>query len=143
MIPIMPERSCGDCKSCCEGWLWADIYGDKMYTGKPCHYICDSGCSIYENRPENPCVNYKCLWLINNSIPGWMKPNKCGVILTERQKNDIYYIEAIETGIKMDSSVLSWLFHLSIKNNINICYHINREPFFIGSKNFLEIMTQK
>ena len=137
-IPVIPERQCGDCKACCEGWLHADIYGEKMYSGRPCHFICETGCSIYKDRPIEPCVSYKCLWLKENKIPGWMKPNKCGVILSEKTIKKISYIEAVEAGKKFDSSVLSWLFMLHINHHVNIYYIISGSSHMIGSKEFLE-----
>jgi hypothetical protein len=143
MIPIIPERTCGDCKACCEGWLSAKIYDTNMYPGKPCHYICETGCSIYEDRPENPCINFKCLWLKNNNVPGWMKPNKCKVILVEREIEGIFYIDATETGAKMDSSVLSWIFMLYVNNQINIAYQIAGGLNWIGSPEFVKAMSKK
>ena len=142
-IPIISERSCGDCKACCEGWLHAEIYGHKMYRGKPCHFINDSGCSIYENRPSEPCKNYKCLWLSNTDIPGWLKPNKCGVILTMRSIDGIKYIEAIEMGVKMDSSVLSWLFTTYANHGFNVSYTVDGGCNWIGSREFINAMEKK
>jgi hypothetical protein len=143
MIPIIPERHCGDCKACCEGWLSGKIYNIDMYPGKPCHFVCETGCSIYKDRPEDPCKNYGCLWLEDTNVPGWMKPNKCGVILTHKKIKNIDYIEATETYKKMESEILSWLVMQFVNHNINVCYSIDRTRHWIGSKEFIKAMNDK
>jgi hypothetical protein len=116
-------RSCNGCTACCEGWLWGSAHGHNFYAGRPCHFMCESGCSIYENRPEDPCKTFKCMWLINDDIPEWLKPNLSKVIIVQRNNEKVGdYIEVYETGQKIDSTVLSWFFeyHLSTKTNISI-----------------------
>lgn len=135
---LIPERQCGDCQACCEGWLHANIYGEFMYPGKPCHFIGDKGCSIYKNRPEDPCKNYKCMWLEDNTIPGHFKPNKIGTILTKRRIKGINYIEASDAGKKIDSSLLAWL----MNSGANFTYSIERQPHWFGSHEFNRAMKE-
>jgi hypothetical protein len=143
MIPIMPARQCGSCKACCEGWLAAEIHGEKMLPGKPCHYICETGCSIYQDRPKEICEAYSCLWLKDNSIPGWLKPNECNVILTRKEINGISYIEATETNNKkIDSSVLSWLILNVLNTEDNLKYEVAGGIYWVGSKIFCNAMAE-
>lgn len=116
-------RFCNGCTACCEGWLWGSAHGHNFYPGRPCHFMCESGCSIYEDRPEKPCKTFKCMWLTNQIIPEWLKPNLSKVIVVERNyENTGYYLEIYETGQKIDSTVLSWFFeyHLNTKTNMSI-----------------------
>lgn len=133
---IIPERQCGDCQACCEGWLHAEIYGELMGVGKPCHFIGDNGCSIYKDRPENPCKAYKCVWLEDTSVPGYFKPNKIGNILTKRNIEGIEYIEACEAGKKLDSSLLTWL----LMSGKNFSFFIGSQRYWWGSMEFNKSM---
>ena len=72
-----------------------------------------------------------------------MKPNKCGAILTWRKIEGIDYIEAIETGKKLDSSVLSWLIMFNVNYKINIFYQIEGGANWIGTKEFSDAMNNK
>lgn len=140
---VRNPRECNGCTKCCEGWLPANIYGIAMYRGKPCHFKKQGGCSIYENRPNNPCKEYKCFWLTSLEVPEWMKPDESNVILTEAKEDNIYWIELTETDTKVDSSVLSWFFMYCINKNINFAYTVNGGFNFLGSPEFLELMSKK
>jgi hypothetical protein len=146
IIPIVPQsipgRECGECKVCCEGWLSGEIYGKKMYPGKNCHYICSTGCSIYDKRPKSPCVDYHCLWLRDKNVPQWMKPNECGVLLTPMQINGISFVDVIEVGEVMES-VLPWL-NTIINNGINLRYtKFTKNSRVYGDQNFIEKISKE
>lgn len=88
--------------------------------------MCKNGCSIYEQRPEDPCKNFKCEWLNNESIPHWMKPNSINVIIYKRSENDQEFLEFTEAGSKLDPKVLSWIFMEYAKGNLkNIKYQLD------------------
>ena len=75
------ERSCGSCTKCCEGWAYGNIYGQELKPGTPCRFVeAGSGCSIYKNRPVEPCVVFKCAWLEDPEVPDWVKPERSGLI---------------------------------------------------------------
>lgn len=130
-------RECGDCTRCCEGWLNADIYGKKMYEGKPCHYLCN-GCTIYEDRPKDPCKEYHCEWLTNQDFPEWMKPNLSNVIVTKKEAEDgsLSYYEIVETGKLIKSPVLNWIIHWALKTKSNIIYMVQGKMHKLGSAEF-------
>lgn len=71
-----PERSCGDCRACCEAMSIESI---GKPTGERCPEQCDAGCVVYEERPEE-CRDYSCWWRA-----GWGfdsdRPDKLGVIV--------------------------------------------------------------
>jgi len=80
------DKVCGECIACCDGTLNATIFEHKISKGNPCPFVCKSGCTIYEKRPEIPCKSFKCGWLIHPNIPDYMRPDKSGVILRNIDK---------------------------------------------------------
>lgn len=53
-----------------------------MRQGKPCPHSCESGCRIYANRPQDPCVEFICGWMTPESpFPDWMKPDAAKVVV--------------------------------------------------------------
>ncbi len=77
------RRGCGECRTCCNGWLSAEIYGHKMGGGVPCKFLKPDGCGIYESRPEL-CRSFVCGWLKPGSpFPENWRPDKIGFIIRE------------------------------------------------------------
>jgi hypothetical protein len=114
-----------------------------MQRGCSCFYL-EKKCSIYEERPENPCRQYNCAWLIEDTFPSWMKPNLSNVIITKVSisipfdlgMNKIEYYDVIETGGKIDSSILNWLITWTIDNKTNLIYEVDGGRHAIGSEEF-------
>ena len=139
------RRSCSGCTACCEGWLFGQAYNEGFWPGRKCFYLGCSGCTIYKDRPEDPCKTYRCEWLNDPiNIPEWLKPNISKVILTKRTIENIEYIDVEETGEKLDSSVLSWLFFKYTDGTFpNICYRIDGGRHFFGSQEYIDLMQGK
>jgi hypothetical protein len=58
------------------------IGGISVYPGRPCPHSSGAGCDDYQHRPVDPCINFKCGWLIHGSpLPEWMKPSNGKVIV--------------------------------------------------------------
>ena len=140
------KRQCDSCTKCCEGYLSGEGNGKTFYPGKPCHFLTISkGCTIYANRPKDPCVSYSCEWLTNIELPEWLKPEIAKVIITKRtiaEKNLVYW-DVIEAGEKMQANVLSWLILYSLNNKINLRWVIDGGVNWIGEKSFIDFMNQK
>jgi uncharacterized cysteine cluster protein YcgN (CxxCxxCC family) len=133
----VPKRTCGDCTKCCEGWLHGVAHGERFYRGKPCHFVeIGKGCTIYENRPIDPCITYKCEWLTNDDFPMWMKPSLSNVLVTKKT-GKIEHYQAIEAVSKMDSAVLNWLILWAIRTGNNLTYFVDGGPNRIGSQEFV------
>jgi hypothetical protein len=94
-------------------------------------------CSIYGNHPDDPCKIFKCVWLVNDDIPGWMKPDNVNAILVWRKKDNIDYLDLSEAGEKLRVEVLSWAIMFCLKNSYNLQYMIDGGVNRIGSKTFL------
>lgn len=103
------KRGCGDCSACCQGWL-----EDKdldMYPGKACAHHCDTGCSIYPDRPETPCRTFRCGWLDNDvDYPDDFRPDLSGVIVMEdRPWEQWLVLHAVPVGPSVPTKSLAFL----------------------------------
>ena len=129
---------------CCQGWFSGSAYEHTFHAGKPCHFVCEKGCSIYNERPEVPCKSYTCAWLIDSDFPEWFKPNLSKVICTWKEwKPENYYLEVRECGEKIDSKILSWLFMKYENNHYNFVYQLDGGWNCVGQHEFLEYMGVK
>lgn len=161
MTDTAPSRECGECTACCEGWLHGIIRGHEMHRGKACHFLGCNGCTIYKDRPEEPCRNFNCAWLKDNKneIPEWMKPSMSKVIIKEMEyevqirsagfgtasyilenaadmktKAKFWYI--VECGETISGPVLSWLVQYCLKKEMPLLYLVNGSREAIGPPEF-------
>jgi hypothetical protein len=143
IIPIISEdRSCNGCTACCDGWATGVAHGYKFYPGRKCHYVSTTGCTIYDQRPKEPCKTFKCMWLTNKTIPEWMKPNLVNAILVAEEIKGMKYVTVKETGKKLDSAVLSWVILARQEGLLgNVRYEIDGGWNFIGTPEFLSVMS--
>lgn len=144
IIPIQINRSCDGCTECCQGWLTATIHGRPMYSGRPCHFVSDNGCSIYKDRPKDPCVDYKCNWLQDTNIPEWLKPSKAKVIISNRRwgpNSEFQYWEIRECGVKIDSVVLNWIYSYCSSHNIQMRVQVDGGWHTMGPPEFQREMN--
>ncbi len=133
------QRVCGECTRCCEGWLRANIKGYKIYPGHPCHFL-GKNCTIYAERPASPCKVYNCAWLTNQQLdfPEWMRPDLSNVIVTEKLREGITYLEIKETGQEISAVVLNWLVQEVLRLQKNLLYSLSGQFYKIGSVEFHE-----
>lgn len=106
------QRDCGTCTACCDGWVQMNINGDEVYPGCACPHSTGSGCDDYANRPTDPCVNFICGWVQDNSpLPDWMRPTEAGaiVLLNELNWADLAVDLAIPVGYQIPDKTLDWL----------------------------------
>ncbi|HEX4511473.1 MAG TPA: hypothetical protein VH328_15405 [Burkholderiaceae bacterium] len=137
LAPV-PVRSCGECAKCCEGWLSGTVYGHAFSPGRPCFFL-EKTCSIYPDRPLDPCRNYRCAWLAEEIFPMWMKPSLANVILTKRedaQSKAAYYI-ADQAGDTFDVRALQWLLDWAKESGANLEYRLNGEVKRLGAPEFV------
>lgn len=132
-------RSCDGCTKCCEGYLSGTAEGKPFYPGNPCHFVqIGKGCSIYNKRPKDPCVNYLCLWRSSEDIPMWMKPSEINAILDKRvTSGGIPYLYLHEAGAKLDSKVLTWVVLHGLQTGQNVLWELDGGKHYIGSSDFI------
>ena len=147
-LPIVSnKRECGTCTKCCEGWLSGDVRGHKMYPGKPCFFLeigigKPSGCSDYENRPDDPCKKYKCFWIADENIPDEFKPEVSGVILDMMKIKGFDALRMISAPNDPDVDMLTWAFkHVFSTGVLNMFWTIEKQSHWIGTAEFVEMMN--
>ena len=137
----MDKRKCGSCTKCCEGHLLGEALGHSFYPGKPCHFIAiGQGCTVYSQRPQDPCVAYKCSWLTNLDIPEWLKPNLVNVIIDERIIEGHPYFNLREAGSTVPANVLNWFIQYILKNQLNAVWQVDGGENWMGNASFVKTM---
>ena len=132
-------RDCDGCTKCCEGWLTGEAKGIPFYPGVKCHFMSQKGCSIYKDRPHEPCVTYNCQWKKDPNIPEWMKPDVVNAIISPRNVKGVNYFEIIEAGSKLQPEVLNWVIFNLILKRYNVRYQISGGWNNIGSPEFMDL----
>ncbi|MGA0034167.1 MAG: hypothetical protein ACO3HA_12680, partial [Burkholderiales bacterium] len=116
----MSLRTCGSCTACCDGWLKIKIDGQEVRQGKPCPHSSGTGCRIYENRPQHPCVEFVCGWISPDSaMPDWMKPDIAKLIVLHGFGNwrGLKVDLAVPVGRIIPQRSLTWLRNYASLNN--------------------------
>lgn len=119
------KRECQPCTGCCDGWLQIVIGDIPVYPGCACPHSTGKGCDDYENRPTDPCDNFNCGWIIENSpLPDWMKPDNAKVIVLFNKLNwNGYPVDlAVPVGKKIPPRSLEWLKQFSAKHMRPLIY---------------------
>lgn len=146
-LNITSKRECEDCTSCCEGWLSGSVNGRSFYPGKPCHFARPGeGCTVYEDRPQDPCISFNCLWKTDMDVPEWMKPSLSKTILTYRltKFNKIKYLALVPAGADITTEVLSWFITWTAERGENIVWYLkNGSIQFLGDPDFCEEMVRQ
>ena len=132
------SRSCDGCTKCCEGWLQGEANGHKFFKGRPCFFL-NKTCTIYEDRPVNPCRSFKCAWLDEVQFPEWMKPDLVNVIINRAKFKETKYYVLVESGSLLNVKVLSWMIQWTLNNNQNLMYYIDGGMNRVGSKEFINM----
>lgn len=130
-------RKCDGCTKCCEGWLHGSAHGKSFWPGRPCHFVGERSCTIYNKRPEDPCRIFSCEWLKNPEIPEWMKPDRDNLLIVDKKIKGVKFWKVLEAGQKIRVESLSWLINYALSTGINLEYAIGTGLYRIGSKDFL------
>lgn len=140
-IPISKSRECGECTKCCEGWVIGTVYNYTLSPGQPCQFL-GKNCTIYENRPADPCKNFTCQWIKDEEFPAWLKPSLSNVIILTRidTYGNLFYVFK-EAGSPMRVEILNWIILWAANNNKNIVYNVNGGSFSFGSREFNAYFT--
>lgn len=130
------ERSCGGCTACCEAVAVHEIH-KPMWTR--CQHQCESGCGIYESRPE-PCQTYQCLWRGGVLKGEESRPDKLGLILDLRAEGEVNVLSAWEMweGAADQPKVMEMLKELGKSMVIIVRRYRSNKRRIIGPASFLK-----
>ena len=128
--PTVLGRSCEGCTKCCSGTLSATIEIQsrstvhEMKPGTPCVFVqIGKGCSVYDERPEEPCKTFRCQYLVDEMVPEEMKPSRSNIILTiEEVLPNVEYIIAHEAGGSLEGDNLKWVSSLYDNYAVNAAW---------------------
>ena len=138
------SKTCDECTECCTGTLAGEVQGHRFDNTKACFFLKNNKCSIYATRPDDPCRNYSCMWINDESMPDFMRPDKSNVVLTQKAFGDIFYIDAREAARKsMTTTVLSNLIAYAFHTNQNLVYYVAGRCYWLGGEQFMKIMNQR
>ncbi|NDD85028.1 hypothetical protein EBZ38_12255 [bacterium] len=99
--------SCGDCTACCDGHLTGDAFSVPFGPGSPCTFLINKSCTVYSFRPD-VCKNYQCAWS-QGLFPEWMKPNRCNILISVEQKDDIQFLKLVPITYPINQQVIDFL----------------------------------
>jgi hypothetical protein len=137
-------RQCGSCTACCDGWVVGTIYGHEMKPGTPCHFRGEGCCTIYEERPLEPCRNFVCGWLAPGSpFPEEFRPDRLGVMIvpTRWRGRPAYILGA--AGRDPDQRLLDWMRSFSVETGSPFFYEQRGERFGFGPPEFQQEMLSR
>ncbi len=147
-IPIVSAahglRQCGTCITCCGGWVAGTILGHEVKPGSPCRFVRAEGCSVYEQRPTDPCKNFVCGWLAPDSpFPDEFRPDRLGVIIVPITWRDRRAYILVSAPRDPDETLLEWLRRFSIQTGRPFFYAQAGEKFGFGPIEFQQEMLAK
>ena len=145
MIPIAnAERTCGGCTACCDGWLTGNILGHELAPGKPCHFRGEGGCTIYEQRPHDPCRGFVCGWLVKRSpFPDSFRPDRLGVIIVVKPWRDRFAYVLVPAGRSPDAPLLEWMREHSKATGRPFLFQLEGRQRGYGSEAFQKEILEK
>lgn len=138
------KRSCEDCTKCCEGWLPAEINGEMMYPGKPCGSVeLGVGCTIYKDRPKEPCKNFECSWKSSDFVPEEFSPKAMGHIISTQVVEGIPYLALTYAGNDLGVRLLSWFVTFAVGRQLNAEWAVDGEIYALGSPEFMAARSRR
>jgi hypothetical protein len=138
------RRSCEECTKCCEGWLTAEINGKMMYPGNPCEFVQSGvGCSIYKNRPKEPCKIFECSWKASDFVPIEFNPKAIGQVISTQVIEGIPYMLMSYAGKEVTAEMLSWFVTFVIGRQLNAEWSVGDKVHAIGSPDFISARNRR
>ena len=139
-------RHCGECTACCDGWLKIEIRGEAVYPGKPCPFSTGHSCTIYEERPTDPCREFNCGWLLPNSpFPNEFRPDRLGLIILAAKIHwrGLPVDVIVPAGRDPEEKDLAWFSQFSRKQLRPFIYQQGEQWFGYGPPEFQQELAEK
>jgi hypothetical protein len=140
------RRQCGTCTACCDGWLKIEVYGHQVDRGKPCPFSSGHCCTIYSTRPQDPCREFICGWLVGSSpLPEWMRPDKANLILLASNFTwrGLPVDVAVPIGDRPRTKALDWLKQFAAARKRLLLYRIFEDWHAFGPPAFQAEMRER
>jgi hypothetical protein len=141
-----PPRTCGNCTACCDGWLQIEVRGHRVRRGEPCPFSVEHQCSIYSERPQHPCREFICGWLIASSpLPDWMRPDKSDMIMLAANFmwHGLPVDVVVAAGDRPKKKALDWLMKFSSEKKRLLIYQMEEDWFAFGPLAFQAEISER
>ena len=120
--------------------------GHDVRPGKPCPFSIVHQCAIYPERPQHPCREFVCGWLVASSpLPDWMRPDRADMIMLAANVfwRGLPVDVAVAVGERPRKKALDWLMAFSAENRRLLIYQVKDEWFAFGPPAFQAEMSEK
>ena len=144
--PEAAARQCGSCTACCDGWLKIRVRDHDVYPGRPCPFSAAGRCSIYAERPVDPCREFVCGWLAPTSpLPDWMRPDRSDVIFLPAnfRWRGVAVDVAVPVGARPKAKARAWLESFSTTARRPLLLQADGEWHAFGPPQFLQDMVAR
>lgn len=87
----------------------------------------DCGCGLYDDLSRPPtCNTYSCVWTQQWYFPEWVKPDKCGFILsaTGRDSKAVKLTTNVDGDNKIDPAALFWVMNWARHNDLTLIFFV-------------------
>ncbi len=140
------QRSCGSCTACCDGWLQIEVRGHHIRPGTPCPFSVEHRCSIYPERPQKPCREFVCGWLVASSpLPEWMRPDKSDMIMLAANFiwRGLPVDVLVAAGQRPKTKALDWMKAFSSEKKRLLIYQVDGDWFAFGPPAFQAEISER
>ena len=142
--PVAGSRQCGECTACCQGWAEGEIRGHRMFAGQHCHFLAEGACTIYEERPQSPCRNFVCGWLMPGSpLPEDFRPDRIGVIAVPMRWRERQAFVLLSAGSDPQPELVAWMEAFARASGSPFFYEQQGERVGYGPPDFQQEMLAK
>lgn len=115
-----------------------------MGGGVACHFRGEAGCTIYPDRPPNPCKSFECEWLRQGSlIPEEFRPDRVGAIIIEKLWRDRVALKLVSAGCNPDPKLLDWMRTYSAEHQTPFVYEMDGVWRGFGMPEFQQDMLER
>lgn len=145
-LTLRQLRNCGSCTACCDGWLQIEVRGYQVRPGKPCPFSVQHQCAIYGERPQHPCREFVCGWLVASSpLPDWMRPDRSDMIMLAADFvwRTMPVDVVVAAGEQPKNKALDWLKRFCAENKRLLIYQVKDEWFAFGPPAFQVDISEK
>jgi hypothetical protein len=143
-VEAVQNRACGTCTACCDGWVEGTIRGHEMKPGTACHFRGEGCCTIYDSRPQSPCREFICGWLMTDSpFPDSFRPDRLGVMIVPTRWREQRALILKSAGRDPDEALLGWMRNFSVQRGVPFFYEQGGERFGFGPPEFQQEMLVK
>ena len=140
---VAEGKSCEGCVSCCDGNLYANIFGYEMggTTKRSCHLLDHENkkCGFYRDRPQL-CRDFQCEWLVNGDMPPELKPSIVDNVVVRYEAEGIPYLYISHKYDAPNQNLLNWMIDYCLGKTLNLAWWEHGKLKLRGTQEWVRIM---